>query len=166
MKRATVILGISAAVAVGLAASAMDCDTIDSAIELVMSQYGPIGVSVRLLSVNDTHSLAPPYEWVSVSVAVAPVVPDPEWRQDTYYLGGVIQRETHEVPVGLRRIDRDLLLPCSEIVTKMPDGFRVDLASAQLFWPLVVGLDEPIWVIQWEDTVYQVGAYTGHLYVD
>jgi len=166
MKKWIAVLAVVTALGIGLAAYAVNCDTIDDAIAYTMQQYGPIGVSVNLMIVTDTHSDFPPYEWVSVTVAVAPVVPDPEWRLDTWYFGGIIHRESHGMRLGIRMIDQDKLLPCSEIVKLLPPGFRVDWASCELFWPVVAELDEPIWVFQWGEAVIEIGAYTGKIYLN
>jgi len=45
-------------------------------------------------------------------------------------------------------------------------GYRVDFASAHLFFPLVPTLDEPIWVIDWDGATFQIGAYTVVLYIE
>lgn len=47
----------------------------------------------------------------------------------------------------------------------LPLGYRVDLTSAHLFFPLAPTLDEPIWVIDWGGATFQIGAYTGVLYI-
>ena len=121
-------------------------------------------MSVKLLAVVDSHTEAPPYEWVSVELGIAPVVPDPVWSVETWHFGGLITKETDRMRLGVRMIDRDQLLPCSDVVALLPMGYRVDLASAHLFFPLVPTLDEPIWVIDWNDATFQIGAYTGTLY--
>jgi len=157
---------VLAVVAIGFACSAVDCGAIDDAIAYTMKQYGPIGVSVNLMLVTDTHSELPPFEWVTVSVAVAPVVPDPEWRMDTWYFGGLIHRESHGMRLGIQMIDLGKLLPCSEVVLKLPPGFRVDLASCELFWPVVAELDEPIWIFQWGEALIEIGGYTGKIYIN
>ncbi len=154
------------AVLIGLSCCAMNCDSIDGAIDSAFEQYeGRIGVSVQLLAVVDSHAEAPPYEWISVELGVAPVVPDPVWSVERWHFGGLITHETGRMPVGVRLIDRDQLLPCSDIVALLPLGYRVDLASAHLFFPLIPTLDEPIWVIDWNGATFQFGAYTGTLYI-
>jgi len=62
----------------------------------------------------------------------------------------------------LRSVPR---LQCSDIVALLPLGYRFDLTSAHLFFPLVPTLGEPIWVIDWDGATFQIGAYTGVLYI-
>ena len=155
------------AVLVGLSCCAMSCDSIEGAINSAFKQYeGRIGVSVKLVAVVDSHTETPPYEWISVEVGVAPVVPDPVWSLEKWDFGGLIAHKTARMPLGVRLIDRDRLLRCSHIVALLPPGYRVDLASAHLFFPLVPNLEEPIWVIDWNGATFQIGAYTGVIHVE
>ena len=144
----------------------MNCDSIESSIEYALAQYeGRVGTTVRLLSVIDEPAEPAPGDWIAVSVGLAPLVPNPVWSLQTWHFEGTVTQETGAMPLGVRLIEREQLLPCSRIVSSLPDGFRVDLASAQLYFPLVPTLDEPIWVIRWNDATYEIGAYTGTFYV-
>ena len=42
----------------------------------------------------------------------------------------------------------------------------MDLASYELFGPVVAELDEPIRVIQWGEAVIEIGAYAGKIYLN
>jgi len=42
----------------------------------------------------------------------------------------------------------------------------LDLASYELFGPVVAELDEPIRVIQWGEAVIEIGAYAGKIYLN
>jgi len=153
-------------VLLGLGCCAMDCDSIDGAIDSAFGQYaGRLGVSVQLLSVIDSHTETPPYEWIAVELGVAPVIPDPTWGVERWQFGGLITNETGPMPLGVRLIDRERLIPCSEIARRLPLDYRVDLASAHLFFPLVPTLEEPVWVIDWNGATFEIGAYTGASYM-
>ena len=149
-----------------VACGAMNCDSIESSIEHALAQYeGRIGTTVRLLSVIDEPASPEPGDWIAVSVGLAPLVPNPVWSVQTWHFQGTVTQETGPMPLGVRLIDRALLLPCHEIVAALPEGFRVDLASAQLYFPLMPTVEEPLWTIEWGTAVYQIGAYTGAFYV-
>lgn len=139
----------------------MNSKAFDEVIETTFGNYGPLGVAAHLLSAKDTWTPTPPGDWFSVTVEVTPVVPEPHPVADTWYYGGVTEKETGPVPVGTRVINKDKLIGARRAAEKLPKGFPVEEASCELYWPLVPGVDEPNYVFHHDETVAAVGAYSG-----
>jgi hypothetical protein len=141
----------------------MNCEAFDRDIEITFGHYGPIGVSVQLLSVRDDATPTPPGNWISVTVAVAPIIPPLHYRADTWNYGGVISHSSGPLPLGIRFIDRTRLIGAVEAAKKLPIGFPLEQASGTLFWPLVPGASEPAYHFSVDDLTISVGAYSGVL---
>lgn len=139
----------------------MNCEAFDSDIQLTLQQYGPLGVEVKLISVQDRATPTPPGDWIAVTVGVAPVVPNQVWRADTWHYGGVLSTSAGPLPLGVRFIDAARLIGACAAAQKLPDGFPVKEAACDLYWPLVPGVDEPAYHFHAVDEYVSVGAYTG-----
>ena len=142
----------------------MNSEAFDAAVENTFGNYGPLGVDAQLLSVKDTCTALPPGDWVSVTVEVTPIVPEPHPLADTWHYGGITQKETGPVPLGTRAINRDRLITSSEAAERLPEGFPLAEASCDLYWPLVPGVDEPTYTFHHDEGVVSVGAYSGQLH--
>jgi hypothetical protein len=142
----------------------MNCEMFDSCISDGFDQYGKIGAHVQLLTVRDSSTPTPPYDWISVTLEVTPVVPNPIPYADTWYFGGVIRVERGRVPLGVRFIDRRRLIGCCEAAKKLPPGFPLPEASGGSLWPVCPGCHEPFYRFQHDSLCIDVGAYTGRVY--
>jgi len=162
-----VVLTVAACVlALGMLCAGMDCESIDRAIDEALQHYeGRVGVSIRLLSVLETPATDSEAGWIAVSIGIAPVVPNPVWSIQTWRFAATVTSETGEMPPGVQMIERERLLPCSEIITALPDAFPVARAAAQLYFPLTPTLEEPIWGIEADGVRFEIGAYTGILHL-
>lgn len=142
----------------------MKCEQFDEVRQLAMANYGKLGVKAEILSEEDQHVSQPPFDWLSVTVKVTPVVPNPQpWAEEWFY-GGVIEHIRKPVPLGVRPIDNQKLIPCCEAAKKLPVGFPLPDASGSLFWPLVPGADEPFYRFSVGETTIDIGAYTGKVH--
>ena len=146
----------------------MNCEAFDKDIEITFEQYGPLGVNVQLYSVNDQATPTPPGDWISVTVVVTPVVPQPIPHTDTWYYGGVISHTSQQGrPLGVLPIDRSRLVGACKAVAALPAGFPVAEASCSLYWPLVPGAGEPGYHFTASagrsDMLVIVGAYSGKI---
>jgi hypothetical protein len=141
----------------------MNVESFDQDIDATFKNYGPLGVSVHLLSVRDTATPTPPGDWISVTVAVAPVAPPFSYHADTWNYGGVISHTTGPLPLGVRFIDRTRLIGAVAAAKKLPPGFPLQQASGDLFWPLVPGVNEPAYHFTAGETSIAVGAYSGRV---
>lgn len=139
----------------------MNVESFDKDIEITFSHYGPLGVNVQLLSVRDTATPTPPGDWISVTVVVSPVVPNPVRHADTWNYGGFISHQSGPVPLGVRVIDRTRLIGAVAAARQLPPGFPLQEASGDLYWPLVPGVNEPAYHFTAGDTSIAVGAYSG-----
>ncbi len=139
----------------------MNCEMFESCIDDAFKNYGEIGVEVDLLTVADKHTETPPFDWVDVTLRVAPVVPHPEYRAETWHYGGLISVTTGPVPMGIQVIDREKLISCCEAAKKLPPGFPLSEAHGSLYWAVNPECKEPIYVFQAGETSITVGAYTG-----
>jgi len=144
----------------------MNCEMFDSCINDALSQYGKLGVHAELLTVRDRHTGTPPFDWISVSIEVTPVVPHPIPHLDTWYFGGVIRVEHGRVPLGVQMIDSARLIGCVAAAKKLPLGFPLPEAHGGLLWPLYPGCTEPFYRFQVEKTCIDVGAYSGKILGD
>lgn len=140
----------------------MKPELFDSAIKGTLEHYrGREGVSARLLSASDKASELPPGNWISVTVLVAPVVPHAKPYAETWYYGGVIQKERTQPPLGIRVINDQRLIGATEATKQLPLGFPLTEASCELYWALTPEMPEPAYVFHHGDTVIRVGAYGG-----
>jgi hypothetical protein len=100
---------------------------------------------------------------MSVTVEIAPVVPHPQpWAEEWFY-GGVIEHIRKPLPLGARAIEYQKLIPCEKIARELPPDFPLAGASGSLFWPLVPGVDEPLYRFAAGEYVIDIGAYTGKI---
>ncbi|MDY6783255.1 MAG: hypothetical protein SW833_12050 [Cyanobacteriota bacterium] len=141
----------------------MDCEKFDEVIELAFNNYGPLSVNVQLLSVTDKKTPTPPGDWYSVTLEVEPVVSEPHPRADTWYYGGLMICRTEPAPLGIRPIEKDQLIGCSEAVKKLPSNFPLDKASVELSWVLSPSVDEPLYHFHYSNKSHSVGAYSGEV---
>ncbi|HEX3043470.1 MAG TPA: hypothetical protein VHY08_01845 [Bacillota bacterium] len=141
----------------------MKCEQFDEVRNLTMAKYGGVGVKVELLSESDHHVPTPPGDWLTVTVKVTPVVPNPEpWAEEWYY-GGFLHSTKKPVPLGVRPIDNQKLKSCVEVAKNLPIGFPLPEASCNLFWPLVPSVTEPLYQFVHGETVINIGGYTGEI---
>ena len=142
----------------------MNPERFDEVINLSLAHYGPIGVEASLLSVRDRHSPQPPGEWYTVVVEVEPVTAQPTPYAETWNYGGLISHERGPVPLGVRTINAKKLIGAVKAAKELPPGYDLKKASANLSWPLVPNLSEPLYSFLLNDSVFNVGAYTGKTY--
>jgi hypothetical protein len=140
----------------------MNVESFDQDIERTFGHYGPIGVAVHLLAVRDTPTPTGG-DFISVTVAVAPVAPPFAYHADTWNYGGFNSHTSGPLPLGIRFIDRDRLVGAAAAARELPPGFPLQEAMGDLFWPLVPGVSEPAYHFTAGDTSIAVGAYTGRL---
>ncbi|HBL14627.1 MAG TPA: hypothetical protein DD379_25205 [Cyanobacteria bacterium UBA11162] len=141
----------------------MNCERFDEVIRNAFSNYGPIGVSVQLLSLTDKKTPTPPGDWYSVTLEVEPVTAEPYPYAETWYYGGVISHEKGRVPLGIRPIDKDKLIGCCKAAEKLPPGFPLKEASGELSWFLTPSVDEPLYQFHHGQALCVVGAYSGEV---
>lgn len=141
----------------------MNPEKFDDVINIAFSNYGPIGVDVQLLSVQDRATSTPPGDWYAVTLEVTPVVQSPEPHADTWFYGGLIHKETGAVPLGVRPMKKNKLIGAVSAAQKLPPGFPLQEAGCELFWPVMFGSNEPIYVFHTDQTVIRIGAYNGEL---
>ena len=169
MKKLVGVLFCVLVLTIGVAAgNNKNCMKFDEDIKAAFSNYGPIGVDVKLLSVNGRPISIEPGYCCEVMLRVQPVVKDPKATADTWHFcGGLIYKTSGPVPVGIRVIDKDKLIGCcmaAKIVLKKDPKFPVDKATVNLYWVLYPGCIEPYYYFIFGDKYYSVGAYTGKLY--
>ena len=139
----------------------MNPERFDQVIGITLSHYGPIGVDVELLSVKDRATPTPPNDWYQCMVEVSPVTMTPTTHADTWNYGGVISHTTGPVPLGIRTINQNKIIKATEAAQKLPPGFPLNEASCNLYWPLVPGCNEPLYSFHTDQTLINIGAYTG-----
>jgi hypothetical protein len=140
----------------------MNAENFDQDIALTFDHYGPIGVEVHLLAVRDTPT--PTHgDFVSVTVAVRVVAPPFEFHAETWNYGGFNSHTKGPLPLGIQFIERTRLIGAVAAAKKLPPGFPLPEASANLVWPLVPGVFEPHYHFTAGEVTIAVGAYSGRV---
>ena len=150
----------------------MNCEAFDQAIEHAFGHYRKLGVNVQLLSVQDRPIFIEPGDLITVVLEVTPVVKDPVPHTEIWHFSGVIRLTTQPgVPLGVRPIQRERLVGACravEAIRRVPGEFPIEQATCELFWPLVPGVNEPLYTftasLDTEDLVAVVGAYSGKVH--
>ncbi|MCL3779417.1 hypothetical protein EMN47_03350 [Prolixibacteraceae bacterium JC049] len=138
----------------------MNCEKFDSAIKAALSNYGPLGVDVKLMFAQDTVSPNPPYDWYKVCLQVTPVVLHPETYFEIWNYGGLITHRKIEHLEGCRPINQNRIVSACKAAQQLPPGFPLPEANCELYWPIYPGVNEPIYSFHTDNVCIQVGAYT------
>lgn len=144
----------------------MNCEAFDRDIGHAFDQYG-LGVDVRLLSVEDRPISIEPGDLITVVLEVTPVVRHRVPHTETWHFAGVITHTVQPgVPLGIRAIDRERLVGACRAAEAI-GGFPIEQASCTLVWPLVPGVNEPLYTftatVDAKHRVAIVGAYSGQV---
>jgi hypothetical protein len=138
----------------------MNCEKFDSAIKAALSNYGPLGVDVKLMFVTDTVSPNPPYNWYKVALQVTPVVQHPESYIEIWNYGGIISHTKQDHLLGVRPFNPKRIVSACQAAKQLPPGFPLPEANCELSWPLYPGCKEPIYSFHTDNVCIQVGAFT------
>lgn len=138
----------------------MNCERFDNAIKTALSNYGPIGVDVKLMFAQNTVAPTPPYNWYNVAIQVNPVVKNPESYVEVWSYGGIISHTRQSHLLGVRPIDPNSIVSACKAAQQLPKGFPLPEANCDLSWPLHPACKEPIYSFHTDTVCIQVGAFT------